>query len=179
MVPAPQAGLRDGNLLQQFHIFSDYYDQQNYGFAISLRKPIGELDYVKLEYRLEQYRIDAEGNAPIFFWQQDGYYLRSHVELSYTIDTRDAQIFPRKGGKFEVLAGYSGLGGDVHTYNFGVNGSYYWNLRGDTISASMPVRLPWIPMATTMCPFLSASTSAGHTTCAVSVSGTWRRTIPP
>ena len=26
-----------------------------------------------------------------------------------------------------------GLGGDVHTYNFGVNGSYYWNLRGDTI----------------------------------------------
>ena len=113
--------------------FSDYYDQQNYGFAISLRKPIGELDYVKLEYRLEQYRIDAEGNAPIFFWQQDGDYLRSHVELSYTIDTRDAQIFPRKGGKFEVLAGYSGLGGDVHTYNFGVNGSYYWNLRGDTI----------------------------------------------
>ena len=89
--------------------FSDYYDQQNYGFAISLRKPIGELDYVKLEYRLEQYRIDAEGNAPIFFWQQDGDYLRSHVELSYTIDTRDAQIFPRKGGKFEVLAGYSGL----------------------------------------------------------------------
>ena len=88
---------------------------------------------MKLEYRLEQYRIDAEGNAPIFFWQQDGDYLRSHVELSYTIDTRDAQIFPRKGGKFEVLAGYSGLGGDVHTYNFGVNGSYYWNLRGDTI----------------------------------------------
>lgn len=26
-----------------------------------------------------------------------------------------------------------GWGGDVHTYNFGVNGSYYWNLRGDTI----------------------------------------------
>ena len=97
------------------------------------RKPIGELDYVKLEYRLEQYQIDAKGNAPIFFWLQDGDYLRSHVELSYTIDTRDAQIFPRKGGKFEVLAGYSGLGGDVKTYNFGINGSYYWNLRGDTI----------------------------------------------
>ena len=113
--------------------YSDYYDQQNYGFAVSLRKPIGELDYVKLEYRLEQYRIDAKGNAPIFFWLQDGDYLRSHVEFSYTIDTRDAQIFPRKGGKFEVLAGYSGLGGDVHTYNFGINGAYYWNLRGDTI----------------------------------------------
>lgn len=113
--------------------FSDYYDQQNYGFAVSLRKPIGELDYVKLEYRLEKYQIDARGNAPIFFWLQDGDYVRSHVELSYTIDTRDAQIFPRKGGKFEALAGYSGLGGDVKTYNFGLNGSYYWNLRGDTI----------------------------------------------
>lgn len=77
--------------------YSDYYDQQNYGFAVSLRKPIGELDYVKLEYRLEQYRIDAKGNAPIFFWLQDGDYLRSHVEFSYTIDTRDAQIFPAQG----------------------------------------------------------------------------------
>lgn len=113
--------------------FSDYYDQQNYGFAVSLRKPIGELDYVKVEYRLEQYQIDANGDAPLFFLLQDGDYVRSHVEFSYTIDTRDAQIFPRKGGKFEVLAGYSGIGGDVNTYNFGINGSHYWNLRGDTI----------------------------------------------
>ncbi len=113
--------------------YSDYYDQSNYGFSVSLRKPISELDYVKLEYRLEQFTIDAEGDAPVFFKEQDGDYVRSHLEVSYTRDTRDAQITPRKGGKLEALAGYSGLGGDVKTYNFGVNGSYYWNLRGDTI----------------------------------------------
>ncbi len=118
---------------QKSDYYSDYYEQMNYGFAVSLRKPIGEMDYVKLEYRLEKYSIDAEWNAPVFFKEQDGDYIRSHVELSYTVDTRDAQITPRKGGKFEALGGWSGLGGDVNTYNFGINGSYYWNLRGDTI----------------------------------------------
>lgn len=113
--------------------FSDYYDQQNYGVALSLRKPLGDLDSVKLEYRLERYDIAANGDAPYFFRAQDGVYNRSHVELSYLYDSRDAQIFPRKGGKFEALGGYSGLGGDVKTYNMGINASYYWNLKWDTI----------------------------------------------
>lgn len=113
--------------------YSDYYDQTNYGFAVSLREAIGELSSIKLEYRLEKYEIDPDGNAPLFFQEQEGDSLRSHIELSYLLDTRDAQITTRKGGKLELIAGYSGLGGDVKTYNFGVNGSYYWNLRGDTI----------------------------------------------
>lgn len=113
--------------------YSDYYDQTNYGFAVSLREAIGELSSIKLEYRLEKYEIDPDGNAPIFFQEQEGDSLRSHIELSYLLDTRDTQITTRKGGKLELIAGYSGLGGDVKTYNFGVNGSYYWNLRGDTI----------------------------------------------
>ncbi len=113
--------------------YSDYYDQTNYGFAVSLREAIGELSSIKLEYRLEKFEIDPDGNAPIFFQEQEGDSLRSHIELSYLLDTRDTQITTRKGGKLELIAGYSGLGGDVKTYNFGVNGSYYWNLRGDTI----------------------------------------------
>ncbi|MDO4409858.1 MAG: outer membrane protein assembly factor BamA [Akkermansia sp.] len=113
--------------------YSDYYDQTNYGFAVSLREAIGELSSIKLEYRLEKFEIDPDGNAPLFFQEQEGDSLRSHIELSYLLDTRDAQITTRKGGKLELIAGYSGLGGDVKTYNFGVNGSYYWNLRGDTI----------------------------------------------
>lgn len=113
--------------------YSDYYDQTNYGFAVSLREAIGELSSIKLEYRLEKFEIDPDGDAPIFFQEQEGDSLRSHIELSYLLDTRDAQITTRKGGKLELIAGYSGLGGDVKTYNFGINGSYYWNLRGDTI----------------------------------------------
>lgn len=113
--------------------FSDYYEQQNYGFALSLRKPLGDLDSIKLEYRLERYDISPNGDAPLFFWAQKGVYNKSHVELSYQYDSRDAQIFPRKGGKFDALIGYSGLGGDVKTYNMGVKGAYYWNLKWDTI----------------------------------------------
>lgn len=113
--------------------YSDYYDQQNYGTEISLRKPLGDLDSVRLSYRLEQYEIDSHWDAPIFFKEEGGTFVRSHIELSYMYDSRDAQIFPRKGGKFEVLGGYSGLGGDVKTYNVGINASRYWNLKWDTI----------------------------------------------
>ncbi len=113
--------------------YSDFYDQVNYGFAVSLRKPLGDLDSIKLEYRLENYSIDTHYGAPLYFLSEDGDSVRSHIELSYRYDSRDAQIFPRKGGKFEVLAGYSGLGGDAKTYNLGINFAYYWNLRWDTI----------------------------------------------
>lgn len=113
--------------------FSDFYDQQNYGVSVFLRKPLGDLESVKLEYRVENFDIDAKGGAPAYFRSQDGSYLRSHIELSYLYDSRDAQIFPRKGGKFEAIGGYSGLGGDVKTYNFGINAAYYWNLKWDTI----------------------------------------------
>ena len=44
--------------------FSDYYDQQNVGAAISLRKPLDdrEISSIKLEYRLEQVSIDKPSN---------------------------------------------------------------------------------------------------------------------
>lgn len=113
--------------------YSDYYDQQNYGFAVSLRKPLGDLDSIKLEYRLERYDISPNGDAPLFFLLQKGVYNKSHVELSYQYDSRDALITPRKGGKFDALVGYSGVGGDVKTFNTAIKGAYYWNLKWDTI----------------------------------------------
>ncbi len=81
--------------------FSDYYDQQNYGFAISLRKPIGELDYVKLEYRLEQYRIDAEG-TPL---SSSGNRTETTCAAMWNFPTplipATRRFFPRKGGKLK------------------------------------------------------------------------------
>lgn len=113
--------------------FSDFYDQQNYGVAFTLRKPLGDLDYLRMEYRIEQFEIDSHWDAPLFFQQEAGTYTRSHVEMGYVFDNRDAQITPRKGGKFEILGGYSGLGGDVKTYNAGLSAEYYVNLKWDTI----------------------------------------------
>lgn len=113
---------------------SDYYVQQNFGYAVSLRKAIGDKQSVKLEYRIEKYEYDPQGNAPLYFLiscSRD--YSRSNIRLSYEYDTRDALITPRKGGNIELHTAYSGPGSTVQTYSTGLNGSIYHNSFWDTI----------------------------------------------
>lgn len=112
---------------------SDYYQQTNYGWEIGLRKAVSDLASVKFSYRLEQFEIEPEGYAPIFFRDAAGDYTRSHLHLSYEYDSRDASITPRSGGHLEGFAGYSGPGSTVETYTVGLNGSYYYNSFWDTI----------------------------------------------
>lgn len=112
---------------------SDYYEQNNYGYAVSLRKALSDLTSVKFEYKIEQYGIETEPYAPIFFAEQDGDYTRSHFRLSYEYDSRDAMVTPRKGGHLEGHVGYSGPGSTVETYTVGLSGSYYYNSFWDSI----------------------------------------------
>lgn len=112
---------------------SDYYQQTNFGWEISLRKAVSDLASVKFNYRLEQFEIEPEGYAPIFFRDAAGDYTRSHFRVSYEYDSRDASITPRSGGHVEGFAGYSGPGSTVETYTVGLNGSYYYNAIWDTI----------------------------------------------
>lgn len=112
---------------------SDYYQQTNYGWEIGLRKAVSDLASVKFNYRLEQFEIEPEGYAPIFFREAAGDYTRSHLRLSYEYDSRDASITPRSGGHLEGFAGYSGPGSTVETYTVGLGGSYYYNSFWDTI----------------------------------------------
>ena len=112
---------------------SDYYEQNNYGYSVSLRKALSDLTSVKFEYKIEQYGIETEPYAPIFFEEQDGDYTRSHFRLSYEYDSRDAMITPRKGGHLEGHVGYSGPGSTVETYTVGLSGSYYYNSFWDSI----------------------------------------------
>lgn len=112
---------------------SDYYQQTNFGWEISLRKAVSDLASVKFNYRLEQFEIEPEGYAPIFFREAAGDYTRSHFRVSYEYDSRDASITPRSGGHVEGFAGYSGPGSTVETYTVGLNGSYYYNAIWDTI----------------------------------------------
>lgn len=112
---------------------SDYYEQTNFGWEISLRKAVSDLASVKFNYRLEQFEIEPEGYAPIFFREAAGDYTRSHLRMSYEYDSRDASITPRSGGHLEGFAGYSGPGSTVETYTVGLNGSYYYNSFWDTI----------------------------------------------
>ncbi len=113
---------------------SDYYQQENYGYAVSLRKALDDLRSLKLEYRIEGFSYDPEWDAPPFFvdaCSRD--YTRSNIRLTYEYDTRDHIITPRKGGNFEAFGSYSGPGSTVETYGFGVSGSYYYNAAWDSI----------------------------------------------
>ena len=112
---------------------SDFYQQNNYGYAVSLRKSLTDLTSVKFEYRIERYGIDAQGDAPEFFREQDGDYNRSHFRLTYEYDSRDAMNTPRSGGHLQGFAGYSGPGSTVQTYTVGLSGSYYYNSFWDSI----------------------------------------------
>ena len=113
---------------------SDYYQQKNYGWAIGLRRGLSDLTSVKLEYRIENFRLDPEHDAPIFFREAcERDYTRSHIRLSYEYDSRDATVTPRSGGHLESFAGYSGPGSTVQTYTVGLTGSYYYNSFWDSI----------------------------------------------
>lgn len=112
---------------------SDYYKQVNYGASVFLRKALSDLSSIKLEYRLEHYQLEATGEATPYFRERCGDFNRSHIELTWEYDTRDAMITPRKGGNVQLIAGWDGPGSTVQTYNLGVNASKYWNLVWDTI----------------------------------------------
>lgn len=112
---------------------SDYYNQVNYGYSVSLRKAVTDLTAVKFEYRIEQYDIEAQGGAPLFFQEQHGDSTRSHFRVSYEYDSRDAMVTPRKGGHLESHVGYSGPGSTTQTYTVGLSGSYYYNSFWDSI----------------------------------------------
>ncbi len=113
---------------------SDYYQQENYGYAVSLRKALDDVNSVKLEYRIEGYSFDPEGDAPPFFREAcERDYTRSNIRLTYEYDSRDTVITPRKGGNLELFASYSGPGSTVQTYSAGVSGSVFYNSVWDSI----------------------------------------------
>ena len=115
--------------------FSDWYEQKNVGGSIYLRKPLTERSSIKLEYRLEEVSVDVESNTPAAsqFWKEDGDYLRSAVALNYVYDSRDSLIQPRDGHKIDAGLTVTGLGGDVETFTFSLQGQKYWNLKWDSI----------------------------------------------
>lgn len=112
---------------------SDYYEQANLGYCLTLRKAIDDYRSFKVQYRIEQYEIEPESGAPIFFEANGGDYTRSNIRLAYEYDSRDAQITPRKGGHLELFGSWSGPGSTVETVSGGLTGSYYYNSFWDSI----------------------------------------------
>jgi len=114
--------------------FSDVYDQSEFGGSVFIRKPLGKRSYLRADYRLEKIGIDIEDGTPATsgFQADDGDYLRSSFGASYVYDSRDSNIMPREGHRFN--AGIKlGLGGDVNTYDVSISGTKHWQLKWDMI----------------------------------------------
>lgn len=112
---------------------SDYYEQTNFGWSVGVRKSLGDQLSASFNYRLEQFEINPEFNAPQFFKSAGGDYTRSHFRVSCEFDSRNATITPRSGGNLQGFVGYSGPGSTIPTYTVGLSGSYYYNSVWDSI----------------------------------------------
>lgn len=128
--------------------YSDYYDQRNIGGNLFLARPFGDKASLKLDYKLEQVDIDldssvatmsaksvAAGGPPSLLLPEEGDYLRSAVGLNYVYDSRDSNLLPREGSKFDIGLTVAGgiFGGDVDTVTFSAQGQKHWNLWWDSI----------------------------------------------
>lgn len=144
---------------KQSTYFSDYYEQTNYGAAISLRKPLGNKSSIRGEYRLENVTIDSDVDVSDYYYQGTGGtgydpahptngsnsylaeetiggdYIRSAFSVNYIYDSRDSTALVRSGHKFDIGATLAGgiLGGDVDIFSFSAQGQKYWNLKWDSI----------------------------------------------
>ncbi len=130
---------------KQSTYFSDFYEQTNFGAAISLRKPLGKKSSIKGEYRLENIEIDSDIDNSDYGNQGDkselsqesigGDFLRSALSANYIYDSRDSSILARSGHKVDLGLTLAGgiIGGDVDTITFSAQGQKFWSLKWDSI----------------------------------------------
>ncbi len=134
---------------KQSTYFSDYYEQTNFGAAVSLRKPLGAKSSIKGEYRLEQVTINSEVNQNDYIDKNfkgdngdnseladkkiGGDFMRSALAVNYIYDSRDSSIQARNGHKIDAGMTFAGLGGDVNTFTISTQAQKYWNLKWDSI----------------------------------------------
>jgi outer membrane protein insertion porin family len=115
---------------------SSVYDQRNYGFAISLRKPITPFLSTSFDYRLEEidiYNVSVFASPTIK--EQAGNNLQSQIASTLIWDTRDSVFLTRHGHRITFIPQLSGgfLGGNVQTYGFDLEASQYFLLPYDLI----------------------------------------------
>lgn len=119
---------------RDLYYLSDLYDQQNYGTAINLRKPLGEHAYAEVAYTLQNVKIkDVDEDASEAIKAEEGTFLQSKIDFTLAHDTRDSVFITRKGHKIQGGLMYSGLGGDVEVFGASIEGAQYVSLPYDMI----------------------------------------------
>jgi outer membrane protein insertion porin family len=118
---------------RDLYYLSDVYDQQNFGGAVSLRKPIGEHAYVELSYTAQNVKIhNLDDDVSEEILAEEGSFFESKFDLGLTHDTRDSVFLPRKGHKV-TLGGVASAGGDADVYGGSIEAVQYFNLPYDLI----------------------------------------------
>jgi outer membrane protein insertion porin family len=125
---------------QAFYTEADYlsseYDQRNYGMSVELRKPIFNLMYATLGYRLENVELyNVSSGASTQIKAEEGTTTNSEVLASLVYDHRDSPLLTRKGTRLTFSPYVAGgpLGGDVNVYGLDLEGSQYFHLPWDLI----------------------------------------------
>ncbi|MCB1077551.1 MAG: BamA/TamA family outer membrane protein, partial [Verrucomicrobiae bacterium] len=133
---------------------SDYYDQTEYGGALTLRKPITDFIYAQVGFRPQNVEIKVDGVATEKELEKSGYYgyrsfsnrvppklggaspelkeeegefFYNPIEADLVYDTRDNIFLPREGNRVS-LGVEAGVGGDVGAAKFSATGSHHMKM---------------------------------------------------
>ncbi|MDQ6625830.1 MAG: outer membrane protein assembly factor BamA [Verrucomicrobiota bacterium] len=115
---------------------STQYDQRNFGFSITVRKPITRFLSSSLEYRLEEIDIyNLSSNVSAALGAERGSRVKSQITPSLVFDRRDNPFLTRTGQRISFTPFVSGgfLGGDTQLYGFDLQASQYFKLPYDLI----------------------------------------------
>jgi len=115
---------------------SDVYSQEQYGFDLNARKAIGKFTSVRLDYRIEEYKIYNVTGTGLFsptIAGAAGNYTKGSLTATFSYDTRDSLYLTRRGERLDFTAFTSGLGGDVKDYGFDLLAAKYILLPRDLI----------------------------------------------
>jgi outer membrane protein insertion porin family len=121
---------------REANFLSSLYNQRNYGFALSARRPIGRFMAANLEYRLENIEIIglAAGVSPELGLER-GARTKSQITTNLVFDRRDNPFLTRTGQRISLTPFVAGgfLGGNTQIYGFDLEASQYFKLPYDLI----------------------------------------------
>ena len=125
-----EAYFREANFL------SSVYDQRNYGFSVTARKPLFPFTYVSLTYGLENIEIfNIPLGASPSIKAEEGTNTKSVVIPSLVFDRRDNPFLTRRGQRIQFTPYIAGgfLGGDVQIFGGSIEASQYFHLPWDLV----------------------------------------------
>lgn len=105
------------------------YDEQRSGFALRMGYPLAENLRQRVNYSLNNTRIDnVPATSSRFVREQEGDRLSSSVGQELTYDRRDSKLTPTDGYVLRLSTDLAGLGGDAKYIRVRTGGSAYFPL---------------------------------------------------